>query len=132
MTWKMNVRKDEPVPPGWYEAQCRKVEDLETAFGTRLRWIFWLPKIGAETPGWTSMSPSTQARAYQWAEKLNGGPISPNEGWGPETVEGKSCWVKVEAYKDSKGQTRTKVTEIAPRDEGSKEEEVDFSDISPK
>jgi len=37
--------------------------------------------------------------------------------------------VKVEAYKDSKGETRTKVTEIAPIDE-EPGEEVDFSDIS--
>ncbi len=129
MGWKMDVRKDEPPPPGWYEAKSRKVEDTDTAFGTRLRWVFWLPKIGVEATGWTSMSPSTQARAYQWAEILNGGPIAPQEGWGPETVEEKPCWVKVENYTDSKGQTRAKVTEIAPIDEGS-EEEAGFSAIS--
>jgi hypothetical protein len=128
MTWKMKVRKDDPAPPGWYEAECRKVEDVDTAFGVRLRWLFWLPKIGAEVSGWTSMSPSTRARAYQWAEVLNGGPIDPKAGWGPETVEGKRCMVKVEAYKDSKGESRTKVTEISPIDEPS-EEEADFSDI---
>jgi len=129
MTWKMDVRKDEPVPPGWYEAECRKVEDADTSFGMRLRWMYWLPKIGAEVSGWTSMSPSTKARAYQWAETLNGGPIDPKVGWGPETVESKRCWVKVEAYKDSKGENRTKVAEIAPIDE-EPGEEVDFSDIS--
>jgi len=129
MTWKMEVRKDDPAPPGWHEARCRKVEDVDTAFGTRLRWIFWLPKISIEVSGWTSMSPSTQARAYQWAEVLNSGPIDPKAGWGPETVEGKRCWVKVEAYKDSKGEPRTKVTEIKPVGE-IPEEEADFSDIS--
>ncbi len=129
MSWKMEVRKDEPAPPGWHEGECRKVEDVDTTFGTRLRWIFWLPKIGAEAPGWTSMSPSTQARAYQFAEVLNGGPIDPNVGWGPETVEGKRCWAKVETYRDSKGQTRAKVTEIKPID-NNPEEEADFSDIS--
>ena len=112
MTWRMDVREDKPVPPGWYEAECRQVEDVDTVHGTRLRWKFTLPKIGAEVSGWTSMSPSAKARAYQWAEVLNGGPIDPNTGWGPETVEGKRCWVNVEAYKDSKGETRTKVMEI--------------------
>src|SRR5215207_503954 len=63
------------------------------------------------------------------AESLNGGPIDPAVGWGPETVEGKRCMVKVEAYKDSKGETRTKVTEIKPI-ERNPEEEADFSDIS--
>jgi hypothetical protein len=129
MGWKMEIRKDEPVPPGWYEAQCRKVEDVDTPFGIRLRWIFWLLKIGVEVSGWTSMSPSTKARAYQWAEILNGGPIDPKDGWGPETVEGNRGWVKVEAYKDSKGQMRAKVTEINPIDENP-EQEAAFSDIS--
>jgi hypothetical protein len=128
MSWKMDVRKDEPVPPGWYEAVCRKVEDMNTTFGMRLRWTFWLLKMSAEVSGWTSMSPSTKARAYQWAEVLNGGPIDPAVGWGPETVEGKRCWVKVEAYKDSKGETRSKVTEIEPIGE-KPDEEADFSDI---
>jgi len=130
MTWKMEVRKDEPGPPGWHEAECRKVEDVDTVHGIRLRWIFWLLKIRIEVSGWTSMSPSTQAKAYQWAEVLNGGPIDPAVGWGPETVEGKRCWVKVEEYKDSKGELRTKVTEIKSIDEDSEGEEADFSDIS--
>jgi hypothetical protein len=85
--------------------------------------------MGAEVSGGTSMSPSTKARAYQWAEVLNGGPIDPKAGWGPETVEGKRCLVKVEEYRDSKGELRTKVTEIKPIDETS-EEEVDFSNLS--
>jgi hypothetical protein len=129
MSWKMKVRKDEPVPPAWYEAKCQKVEDVDTTFGMRLRWTFWLLKMGAEVSGWTSMSPSTKARAYQWAEVLNGGPIDPKAGWGPETVESKRCLVKVEEYRDSKGELRTKVTEIKAIDETS-EEEVDFSDLS--
>jgi hypothetical protein len=128
MTWKMEVRKDDPAPPGWHEAECRKVEDVDTAFGIRLRWMFWPLKLGIEVSGWTSMSPSTKARAYQWAEVLNGGPIDPKVGWGPETVEGKRCVVKVEEYKDTKGELRTKVTEIKPLDE-KPEEEAGFSDI---
>jgi len=129
MTWRMNVRQDEPAPPGWYEAECRKVEDVDTSFGLRLRWIFRLRKIGAEVSGWTSMSPSTKARAYQWAEVMNGSPINAKDGWGPETVEEKRCWVKVEHYKDSKSQTRAKVTEIKPIDENP-EEAASFSDVS--
>jgi hypothetical protein len=129
MTWKMEVRKDETQPPGWYEAECRKVDDVDTTFGMRLQWKYRLLENGAEVSGWTSMSPSTKARAYQWAEVLSGGPIDPKAGWGPETVEGKRCMVKVEAYKDSKGETRTKVAEIKPMDE-KPEEEADFSDIS--
>jgi hypothetical protein len=129
MTWKMEVRTDNPAPPGWHEAECRKVEDVDTAFGMRLRWTYRLLNSGAEVSGWTSMSPSTKARAYQWAEVLNGGPIDPKAGWGPETVEGKRCLVKVEEYRDSKGELRTKVAEIKAIDETS-EEEVDFSNLS--
>jgi len=127
--WRMDVRKDEPPPPGWYKAESRKVEDTDTPFGVRLRWLFWLLKLGVEVSGWTSMSPSTKARAYEWAEKLNGRPIDPKDGWGPETVEGKRCWVKVEHYNDSKSQTRAKVSEIKPIDENP-EEVAGFSDVS--
>ena len=125
-TWKMEVRKDDPAPPGWHKAECRKVEDVDTAFGMRLRWTFWLFKMGAEVSGWTSMSPSTQARVYEWAEVLNSGPIDPAVGWELETVEGRRCMVKVETYTNSKGELRTKVTEIKPIDESS-EEETDIS-----
>ncbi len=128
MTWKMKVRRDDPVPPEWYEAECQAVEDMDTVFGVRLRWTYRLLKSDAEVSGWTSMSPSTKARAYQWAEVLNGGPIDPAVGWGPDTVEGKRCWVKVEEYKDSKGEARTKVAEIRSINEAS-DEEVDFSNI---
>jgi hypothetical protein len=130
MTWRMNVIQDEPAPPGWYEAESRKVENVDTPFGIRLRWPFWLSNIGAEAMGWTSMSPSTKARAYEWAEILNSGPIDPKDGWGPEAVEGKPCWAKVEHYRDSKGQIRAKVTEIKPIDENP-EEEAGFSVITP-
>jgi hypothetical protein len=51
----MEVRKDEPAPPGWYEAECRKVEDVNTAFGMRLRWMFWLLKLGIEVSGWNTL-----------------------------------------------------------------------------
>jgi hypothetical protein len=125
----MEVRKDEPVPPGWYEAECREVEDVDTTFGVRLRWTYLLLEVGAEVSGWTSMSPSTRARAYEWAEVLNGGPIDPKVGWGPETVEGKRCRVKVEAYKDSKGEPRSKVKQVEPTREAAGEE-ADFSGIS--
>jgi hypothetical protein len=130
MTWKMEVRKDEPIPPGWYKAECWKVEDMDTTFGVRLQWKYRLLEDGAEVSGWTSMSPSTKARAYGWAEVQNGGPIDPESGWGPETVEGRRCWVKVEEYKDSKGELRTKVTEIKPIGEDSEGEEADFSEIT--
>jgi hypothetical protein len=128
-TWRMDVRKDELPPSGWHEAQCRQVEDMDTTFGIRLRWQFWLLEIGTEVSGWTSMSPSTQARAYQWAEVLNGGPIDPKKGWGPETVEGKRCRVKVEEYTDTKGQRRAKVTEIEPINSASAGGHADYSGI---
>src|SRR5215212_4439123 len=127
MTWKMKVREDEPPPPGWYKAESLKVEDADTPFGMRLRWLFWLLEIGVEVSGWTSMSPSTKARAYEWAEILSGGPIDGT--WGPETVERKRCWAKVESCKDSKGEIRSKVREIKPLDENP-EAGVDFSEVS--
>jgi hypothetical protein len=122
MSWTMEVRKDDPAPPGWHKAECRQVEDVDTSFGTRLHWRYRLLENGTDVSGWTSMSPSTKARAYQWAEVLNGGPIDPAAGWGPDTVEGKCCWVNVEPYKNSKGELRAKVVEIKAIDEVSDDE----------
>ena len=73
MTWKMDVRKDEPAPLGWHKAVCLRPEPVETAaFGTRLHWRYRLLESGIAVSGWTSMSPSTKARAYQWADRPQG------------------------------------------------------------
>src|SRR3712207_7799589 len=45
-----------------------------------------LPTEGVQVVGFTSMSPSTKAKAYQWAVAIMG-EIDPKLGWGPRSEE---------------------------------------------
>ena len=75
-------------------------------------WAFRIPDKGdAEVVGFTSMSPSTRAKAYQWAEVLMG-EINPKVGWGPEDVEGRRCRLFVGTYKDAQGAEKNKVEKV--------------------
>src|SRR5688572_15223069 len=48
------------------------------------------------------MSPSTKAKAYQWAAAI-AGEIDQKSGWGPEDLIGGECLVVLEAAEDTQG-----------------------------
>jgi hypothetical protein len=89
------------------------VEQKETKFGDRLMWIFQVDGEGTEVVGWTSMSPSTKAYAYQWATAV-AGEIEPKLGWGPEDLIGGECVVVLEAAEDAQGAEKNKVVKVKP------------------
>lgn len=109
----MNVRKDEPLKDGLYQAILKSIEEKQTKYGERLMWLFSVPEHGAEVAGFTSLSESTQAKAYLWATALNP-EISTKESWGSEDVVGKKCTLVVEAYEDDKGRMKNKVIQVKP------------------
>jgi hypothetical protein len=116
MSFRMNVRVDEILDDGDYEAILDHIEQKTVTFqgeeSERLLWAFRIPDKGdAEVVGFTSMSPSTRAKAYQWAEVLMG-EINPKVGWGPEDVEGKRCRLFVGTYKDAQGSEKNKVEKV--------------------
>jgi hypothetical protein len=116
MSFRMNVRVDEILEDGDYEAILDRIEQKTITFqgeeSERLLWAFRIPDKGdAEVVGFTSMSPSTRAKAYQWAEVLMG-EIDPKEGWGPEDVEGKRCRLFVGTSKDAQGAKKNKVEKV--------------------
>ena len=89
MSWHMNVKVDDLVDDGDYEAVLDQIDQIITNFQgeekERLKWVFRIPdKDDVEIVGFTSMSPSTRAKAYQWAEVLMGD-INPKIGWGLRT-----------------------------------------------
>ena len=59
------------------------------------------------------MSPSTKAKAYQWAVAL-AGKIDPKSGWGPEDLIGGECIVALEAAEDALGTEKNKVVKVKP------------------
>ena len=113
MSFRMDVKVEKVLEDGAYDAKLMNVEQKETKFGERLMWTFEVHGEGVEVVGWTSMSPSTRAYAYQWASAI-GGEIDPKLGWGPEDVIGGECVVVLEAAEDAQGTKKNKVVKVKP------------------
>ena len=118
MSFHMPVRVDAVFPEGYYKAVLVNVEEKETKFGLRLMWTFRLAeKDDAEVVGFTSMSPSSRANAYQWAKAITG-EIDRKVGWGPQDVIGGECIVVLETAEDAQGYEKNKVVKVKPLQKG--------------
>ncbi len=113
MSFRMDVKVEKVLEDGGYDAKLVNVEQKETKFGDRLMWTFEVDGEGAEVVGFTSMSPSTKAKAYLWANAIMG-EIDPKLGWGPEDVIGGECVVVLEAAEDAQGTKKNKVVRVKP------------------
>src|SRR5215217_1962180 len=109
----MNVKVEKVLEDGAYDARLVNVEQKETKFGNRLMWNFQVDGENTEVVGFTSMSPSTKAKAYQWASAI-AGEIDPELGWGPEDLIGGECVVVLEAAEDAQGTEKNKVVRVKP------------------
>ena len=109
----MGVKVEKVLDDGAYDAKLVNVEQKETKHGDRLMWTFEVDGEDAEVVGFTSMSPSTKAKAYQWAAAIMG-EIDPKLGWGPEDVIGGECVVVLEAAEDAQGVEKNKVVKVKP------------------
>ncbi len=94
MSFRMDVKVEKVLEDGSYDAKLVNVERMETRFGVRLMWTFEVAGENTEVVGFTSMSPSTKAKAYQWAAAIAGN-IDPKLGWGPEDVIGGEWYLAV-------------------------------------
>jgi hypothetical protein len=113
MSFRMDVKVEKVLEDGAYGARLVNVEQKETKFGDRLMWTFEVDGESAEVVGFTSMSPSTKAKAYQWAAAI-AGEIDPKSGWGPEDLIGGECVVVLEAAEDAQGTEKNKVVKVKP------------------
>src|SRR5215204_7480897 len=113
MSFHMDVRIEKVFEEGPYRAVLVNVEEKDTKFGERLMWTFRLLNENAQVVGFTSMSPSTKANAYRWAEAIMGD-IDPKKGWGPEDVIGGECIVLLEITEDAQGVQKNKVVKVMP------------------
>ena len=109
----MDVKVEKILEDGTYDAKLINVEQKETKFGDRLMWTFQVDGENTEVVGFTSMSPSTKAKAYQWAAAI-AGEIDPKLGWGPEDLIGGECLVVLEAAEDAQGAEMNKVVKVKP------------------
>jgi hypothetical protein len=113
LSFRMDVKVEKVLEDGAYEARLVNVEQKETKFGDRLMWTFEVDGENTEVVGFTSMSPSTKAKAYQWAAAI-AGEIDPRLGWGPEDLVGGECVVVLEKAKDAQGTEKNKVVKVKP------------------
>ena len=117
MSFRMDVKVEKVLEDGAYDAKLVNVEQKETKFGDRLMWTFEASRENAEVVGFTSMSPSTKAKAYQWASAI-AGEIDPKLGWGPEDLIGGECVVVLETAEDAQGAEKNKVVNVKPPRKG--------------
>jgi hypothetical protein len=61
----MDVKVEKILKDGAYDAKLVNLEQKQTKFGERLMWTFQVDGEDTEVLGFTSMSPSTKAKAYQ-------------------------------------------------------------------
>ncbi len=120
MSFRMNVRVKKVLEGGAYDARLVNVEQKETKFGDRLMWTFEVDGENVEVVGFTSLSPSTKAKAYQWAAAIMG-EIDPKLGWGPEDVIGGECIVVLEVAEDAQGTKKNRVVKVKPPRKGGSE-----------
>src|ERR687896_446012 len=109
----MDVKIEKVLEDGAYDAKLVNVEPKQTKFGDRLMWTFEVNGENTEVIGFTSMSPSTKAKAYQWASAI-AGEIDSKLGWGPEDLIGGECIVVLEAAEDAQGTEKNKVVRVKP------------------
>jgi hypothetical protein len=113
LSFRMDVKVEKVLDDGAYDARLINVEQKQTKFGDRLMWTFEVAGENTEVVGFTSMSPSTKAKAYQWAVAI-AGEIDPKLGWGPEDLIGGECVVVLEAAEDAQGTAKNKVVKVKP------------------
>jgi len=109
----MDVKVEKVLEDGAYDARLVNVEQKETKFGDRLMWTFQVDGENTEVIGFTSMSPSTKAKAYMWAAAI-AGEIDPKLGWGPEDRIGGECVVVLEAAEDAQVTEKNMVVKVKP------------------
>jgi len=124
----MNVRVDEVLEEGPYRAVLVNVEEKETKHGRRLMWTFRIVDENVEVVGFTSMSPSSRAKAYKWAKALMR-EIDPKVGWGPEDVVDRECIVALKVGEDAQGFEKNKVVDVRPLEQEEKTDGSGFEGI---
>ncbi len=127
----MDVKVEKTLEEGIYDAVLLDVTQKETVHGESLMWTFAIPNEGdAEVVGFSSMSPSSKAKAYQWASIIMG-EIDSKKGWGPEDVIGGKCRVVLGLVEDSSGVEKNKVEKLLKPSKGTveTENEEDFDDL---
>lgn len=134
MSFTMEIRHERVLDEDTFEAVLDRIEEKTISFAgeesERLMWVFTISsEDNVETVGFTSMSPSTRAKAFAWATAINP-EIATSKNWGAMDVIGKPCRVDLEVRKDAQGVEKNVVVKVKPtKKQVETEESEDFNDL---
>ncbi len=113
MSWSVTTEKDKVLTEGTYAAVVDDLEKIETAFGERIMWKFYVPDDDVTVVGFSSLSPSLKSKGAKWARAVLG--IKEDTfNWGPEELKGKPCTITVDVSEDADGYERNVVEKVKP------------------
>lgn len=113
---RIDVKKEEVLEEGVYEATITGLEEHETDFGTRLMWRL-MTKENVEVVAWTSFSDSPKGNLVKYATAVLG---DVSGGFDTDDLIGKPCRAAVDVGQDKDGEDKNKVTAIKAPKKGQK------------
>lgn len=113
---RIEVKRDEVLEEGTYEATITGLEEHTTDFGDRLMWKIMTTE-GVEVVAWTSFSQSPKGNLVKYATAVLGDVSS---GFDTDDLVGKPCRVLVDVGQDKDGNDKNKVTGIKAPKKGQK------------
>lgn len=109
---RVDVKKEELLEEGTYEATITSLEEMETSFGDRLMWRLMTTE-NVEVVAWTSFSQSEKSNLVKYATAVLG---DVSAGFDTDDLIGKPCRALVDITQDKEGADKNKVTGIkAPK-----------------
>lgn len=113
---RIDVKKEEVLEEGVYEATITGLEEHETDFGERLMWKL-MTKENVEVVAWTSFSQSPKGNLVKYATAVLG---DVSNGFDTDDLIGKPCRAAVDVAQDKDGEDKNKVTAIKAPKKGQK------------
>ena len=116
MTFDITFEREEPLPPGIYDAVVDSADLRDTRFGEKILFDFTVPEHGARVPGWAKPSNHPKSNAYRWSIAINPA-VKANGRFRPEDVVDRKCRLELDVYVNSEGDKKNKIVRVLPAEE---------------
>lgn len=113
MSWSVTTEKDKVLTEAPYQAIVADLEKVDTPFGQRIMWKFYVPAEDVTVVGFSSLSPNPKSKGAKWARAILGIKEETFK-WGPEELKGKPCTIVVDVSEDADGYERNIVEKVKP------------------
>ena len=116
MSFDITFEREEPLPPGIYDAVVDSADLRDTRFGEKILFDFTVPEHGARVPGWAKPSNHPKSNSYRWSIAINPA-VKANGRFRPEDVVGRKCRLELDVYVNSEGDKKNKIVRVLPAEE---------------